>query len=156
MATTDASVSRTYMPFSVGMPSTGASHSYPLYVLESNLCLIVPFELFPLVAHQLLHRIHLIRISFYEFPVVIGKPQEAQELCVRSGSFPCQHCFYCFRVRPHTMPMHHSSQVLYRIPKYFTFRWFALQSCSFMHPKTSSSLSMWSSRVGVAMTTSST
>ena len=29
------------------------------------------------------------------------------------------------------MPVHHSSQVFNRIPKDFTFRWFALQACSF-------------------------
>ena len=29
------------------------------------------------------------------------------------------------------MPVHHSSQVLDRIPKDFTLRWFALQACSF-------------------------
>ena len=29
------------------------------------------------------------------------------------------------------MPVHHSSQVLDRIHKDFTFRWFALQACSF-------------------------
>ena len=29
------------------------------------------------------------------------------------------------------MPVHHSSQVLDRIPKDFAFRWFALQACSF-------------------------
>ena len=48
-----------------------------------------------------------------------------------SGSLPCQHCFHCLRVRPHTMPVHHPSQVLNRIPKDFAFRWFALQACSF-------------------------
>ena len=38
---------------------------------------------------------------------------------------------YCFWIWPHTMPVHHSSQVLDRIPKDFTFRWFAFQACSF-------------------------
>ena len=38
MATTDASVSRTYMPVSVGMPSTGASHSSRFENIKRELC----------------------------------------------------------------------------------------------------------------------
>ena len=37
------------------------------------------------VAHQLLHEVHIVCVSFYELKVIVGKPQEAHELCDRSG-----------------------------------------------------------------------
>ena len=67
-----------------------------------------------------------------------------------SGSFTCQHCFHYFRVRPHTPCL---STIL---PRYIIeslrishFDGLHFNPALFMHPKTSSSLSMWSSRVGV-------
>ena len=76
------------MPFSVGMPSTGASHSSRFIFSKAACVFSVPLEVLSCVAHQLLHGVHFVCVSFNELTVVIGKPQEAHELCVCSGSKP--------------------------------------------------------------------
>ena len=82
IATTDAFVPKTNIPFSVGMPRTGASQSSRLMFSNETCASSVQVIFFALISHQLLHGVYLISVSFDELPIIVSKPQKAHQLCI--------------------------------------------------------------------------
>ena len=65
IATTEASVSRTYMPLFFGMPNTAASQN-SIFSLKGLFCCVVPREFLVDMSHEMLHRLYLVRVTFDE------------------------------------------------------------------------------------------
>ena len=130
MAPNDASISKTYMYFSIGMPRTGLPHRC--------LCFVVPFELLSLVEHQLLHGIGLIGVPFHELPIVVGEPQKLINCVSVLGAFHVNTA----SITSHSLFIHHPAKIFYLSLRISDFDGLRFKPALFMQLKTSSYLSI--------------